>query len=750
MSAMIYQLSPPPDNLVVAKALAEQGLHVFPCQEDGATPKRPKPGVYWRQQSTTDFRKLEQWWERWPNAIPAIDIGKAGFVVIDADRHGGPDGVAAWQTLTSERGIDAPMVETPGGGQHYYFRQPDGEALGNKEGGLPTGINVRGSGGYVIAPGAVLPSGRRYELHGALDSAIAVPDWLVDIIRGERKGTEQVQNVTVIEPIRLQKQRDVPPPAYLQKAVGSELEKLSHAPKGSSNNILNEVAFALGTMVGSGWLSRGQAQGWVEQAAWGNDAIRRDGRAQMMATIRSGMESGMKSPRPMPEERDYDALAEQGAVIAAALLAHESEVEEIEAPQSEEEDELGDFPERLTFPGGLVGEMVDWITDTARYPNRPMAMATALSVLGTAMGREWCGPTDSSTVLYSLVLAPTGGGKDHAIDQAARLMTRAGMVDLIGPDDFQSANAMSNFVQRKPLSLCIMDEFGAFLARITHKNASSFSRDTSAFLRKMWSTKFKLWRSSEYAQRSSVSVWAPSFNVLGVSVPKEFYAALRGQDVSNGFFNRFFVISTEAQPQERTPLLSANDVPGGITQALTYAMTRGRLTDYKRSPDQEIIPTPVRWGIGGEDADVDLKEEIAIRISADEDARDFYVRTREMAIRIATIVGFGKDMRMPVVDRETMQWAGSVALWSTERMYRQFKEYAAETETQALAKEIKRHIRSAKGKRISHSDLLRKLDHRFKSGDVKGVIELLVAAGDVRMEQAEVRGKGRKAVFYRV
>src|SRR5262249_4965647 len=154
-----------------------------------------------------------------------------------------------------------------------------------------------------------------------------------------------------------------------------------------------------------------------------------------------------------------------------------------------------DFPEDLTHPGGFVEEITDWITATARYPSRAMSLAGALSALGTAMGREWCGPTESSTILYTLILAPTGGGKDHILEQVARIMARSGMSDLVGADDFQSANAMANMIQRKPLSLCIMDEFGSFLARITHRNASSFARDTSALMRKLWSIKFKMWRS---------------------------------------------------------------------------------------------------------------------------------------------------------------------------------------------------------------------------------------------------------------
>lgn len=762
MNALAMLRHLPTNNLDVAKALAADGWHVFPCQNGGSTPKRPHYNVRWKTQATTDIRQIEAWWKQWPNALPAIFLGEHGLVIVDADRHGGPDGVTAWEELASSHGdAPAPSVLTPSGGQHFYFRQPaGGPELGNNERGLPKGINVRGKGGYVIAPGAILTDGRRYELHGDLENIQEIPAWFVALVKraGGPEESDPCPAPVLIKPIQIARQgASIPHKAYIEKAVRDELTALADAPKGHSNNALNTAAFALGQMAGAGWISRGQAHGWLEAAAWGNMAIRADGRTQMVNSLHSGLESGMKSPRPMPDDRE-DVPAQMGGEISRAIVAAHAAKKAaaaIAAPEIVQDQERPplEFPANLAHPGGFIEEIADWVEATARYPSRSMAIATALSTLGTAIGREWSGPTGSSTVLYTLVLAPTGCGKDHVIEQTSRLFARAGMVDILGPDDFQSANAMSSFVQRKPLSLCVMDEFGAFLARITSRTASSFARDSSAFLRKMWSTKFKLWRSSEYAQKSSVSVWAPAFNVLGLSVPKEFYAALRGADVSNGFFNRFFVIPNEVKPDEREPLLPPEDVPDSISRALTYAMTRGRVTDFKRCAEQEIFPKKIAWGIGGQEADQELKDEIDCRVGSDDDAREFYTRTREMALRIAAIVGFGKDMKMPVVDGETMLWSSRIALWSAEQMYTQFKEYAAETETQALAKEIMRHVTAgckAHGGKMPHSKLLKKLDHRFKAPEVRGALGLLLMAGDLIGEEGAAVANGKAPIFYRM
>lgn len=112
------------DNLRAALQLAEAGCFIHPCRSDKT------PLTRWRDVSTTDADAIRSWWKRWPDAIPAIDVGKSGLFVIDCDRHGGPDGVANFEKLIAGLGLDlsaAPVVETPSGGFHYYFLMPKGD-----------------------------------------------------------------------------------------------------------------------------------------------------------------------------------------------------------------------------------------------------------------------------------------------------------------------------------------------------------------------------------------------------------------------------------------------------------------------------------------------------------------------------------------------------------------------------------------------------------------------------------------------
>src|SRR5262249_8820872 len=141
---------------------------------------------------------------------------------------------------------------------------------------------------------------------------------------------------------------------------------------------------------------------------------------------------------------------------------------------------------------GVVGEVIEWIVATARRPNRVLALAAAIPLVGTLIGRRVAGPTKSATHLYAVAVAPTGAGKQHPIDCINALMIAAGAQEHIGPGSFMSASALCNFVHRKPLSLCCSDELGAYLAKLHAKGASGHEREITKFMRSLWGISFTL------------------------------------------------------------------------------------------------------------------------------------------------------------------------------------------------------------------------------------------------------------------
>jgi hypothetical protein len=84
-------------------------------------------------------------------------------VVVDVDQGKGAD---INDLLIG--GLDAMIFNTPkvktGAGLHFYYKLPAGVTVKNSASRLGKFIDVRGDGGYVIAPPSKHISGRSYEL----------------------------------------------------------------------------------------------------------------------------------------------------------------------------------------------------------------------------------------------------------------------------------------------------------------------------------------------------------------------------------------------------------------------------------------------------------------------------------------------------------------------------------------------------------------------------------------------------------
>ncbi len=318
------------DNEYFALKAAELGLAVFPCHNCPGNPElHKKPLVKWRDESTIDPERIEAMWKRWPTALPAIDLAKAGLFVLDGDRHANGngvvehDGVAALKVLFAEHVIEpgtVPAVLSPGDGRHYYFRQPEGDLLGNSEGELKgQGINVRGAGGYVIAPGAQLPDGRRYawdkhtpNLFTALREGTVptLPDCLVKLLRNGHRNDEPTFE-TAIKTNETVKNKfngsSVREQAYAAAALEGCARELAGTASGGRNNRLNELAFRLGTMIARGWLSRGDVERDLYAAAEACGLVKDDTARAVRATIRSGLDAGEKQPHPDLQDREFSS-----------------------------------------------------------------------------------------------------------------------------------------------------------------------------------------------------------------------------------------------------------------------------------------------------------------------------------------------------------------------------------------------------------------------------------------------------------
>ncbi|MEZ5378242.1 MAG: bifunctional DNA primase/polymerase [Acidimicrobiales bacterium] len=298
------------DPLDSALRLAQRGFEVLPCHapsSGGCSCRQPEcgsPGKHPRTRNglydaTVDPSAIRRWWRQWPDANLGIRTGAAsGLVVIDVDPdHGGLDSM---RSLAAEHAIPKGLrVRTGSGGWHLYFAHPGGHVRNSAGTALGPGVDVRGDGGYVIAPPSRHASGGVYRWTGKWELP-DLPDHLLERIRPPERhvaGDQSSPRSRWTEPVRIDRALS----AWAARALDDEASQVRTAASGGRNHRLNRAAFSLGQIVGAGLLDADTVADQLHHAALGAGL----GAREATTTIRSGLQAGMTRPR-IPAERSVD------------------------------------------------------------------------------------------------------------------------------------------------------------------------------------------------------------------------------------------------------------------------------------------------------------------------------------------------------------------------------------------------------------------------------------------------------------
>lgn len=343
-STVTYQHPPLSPLGQAALSYARRGWPVFPCRERTETiesfggkmrqlkAKAPYGGSGVKD-ATTDEEVIKGWWRRWPQAMIGVAMGRNGLFALDfdprVDEETGEvftlDSLKA--ALVEQMGCDLPQsltAMTQSGGVHVYLLQPKdgGEPIRNR-GNLPRHVDVRGQGGYVIAPPSILyhedGSEARYRwLSNRHDDPVDAPAVLVEILRstgratGRAKGKKAPAEKTAPPAPPLSSSGAASRPAgatqaeydairkYGLSALEEECRLIRTAGSGVRNGQLNESAFNIGTLVTAEpfpALDARFARAAIEAAARDNPGD--DDERQLLATIASGWSAGEQAPRDL-------------------------------------------------------------------------------------------------------------------------------------------------------------------------------------------------------------------------------------------------------------------------------------------------------------------------------------------------------------------------------------------------------------------------------------------------------------------
>ncbi|HVM06928.1 MAG TPA: bifunctional DNA primase/polymerase [Acidimicrobiales bacterium] len=280
------------DLLEAAVGYAAEGRAVLPLhtaiagrcscgRADCSSPAKHPRVRHGLHEATTDIDQIRRWWTRWPQGNIGIRTGMASnLVVLDIDiRHRGHHALADLADRDPAV-LDTRVIRTGGGGWHLYFTHPD-HPVRNSASLLGPGVDVRGDGGYIVAPPSSHASGRTYRI-GDVRSIAPLPRSIIDAIRPTLPTHITSSHPGVREGS-----------AWARTAFERELALVATSEPGTRNSTLVRAAFKLGQLVGAGQLDHDVTRQSLVAAANNPGLPLREA----TATVTRGLTAGAAVPR---------------------------------------------------------------------------------------------------------------------------------------------------------------------------------------------------------------------------------------------------------------------------------------------------------------------------------------------------------------------------------------------------------------------------------------------------------------------
>jgi hypothetical protein len=346
------------------------------------------------------------------------------------------------------------------------------------------------------------------------------------------------------------------------------------------------------------------------------------------------------------------------------------EVEQLE-PQTEPLKEI------YTPPPGLLGEIAKFIYDAAPRPVPEIALAGAIGMLAGITGRAY-NVNGTGLNQYTLLLAPTGTGKDSISSGIDRLFIEVSKVvpsasEFLGPPEIASSQAITKYMSTGPKSfVSIVGEFGMKLQQMINYNASPHLQGFHRFLLDTYgkSGQHKMLGSTIYADKdkTTAAIKSPAFSLLGESTPHKFYEKLHEGLISDGLLPRFLIIEyLGKRPPASKTFRQAKPNPQMLEELTNLFANSLKLNNENQAIDVDFSPEAHALF-----DKFDIYCDNQINSSEMEVRRQLWNRAHLKSLKLAALVAVGCNSSFPTITEEMANWAMDIVVADVKNLLGRF------------------------------------------------------------------------------
>lgn len=670
-------------------------------------------------------------------------------VVIDIDVHDleNADGYSALAKLEAEIGFTleescGAIVQSPSGGKHFYFSKPPDAKFGKVFRETYPGIDfISGKGKQVVAAGSCHDDypGLTYSINDDA-SLVEIPAALLS---------------------HLQSQRETPAPL---PAIAANTDRSGD----EFNKSTRGLDLVVGELRARGYEVRQMSEylefdrpGKTTSSKCSGHIGKRSQQGNYQLTSFTLSDRFFPSGEAITIFHAYALLCYGGdhASAASALYDRGFAVDDtsgvslaglfepgyVATPEPRPADRRPLLSEEMLAPAGLIGEMVTFIRQTARFEHPELTLGSCLAFAGMILGRRVRAIDDTRPNLYCLSIAESGTGKNHPRQTIKRFMLAAGIP--VPPEGAASATGVVRNLARMPSMVVQIDEAG--LQFRSMKNPRSPQAELGACFSELFtgSNGFFAYRAYADAQNET-RIDQPHLSINAVTTENSMYqGGFNHEDIEQGLFGRFLLFRPKVMdPSERFDI-EVQPVPQSIVEGIKTwwefapwdAIAGANL--QPDHPEPMVIPVSdsakARYRAYATAIQDRMKGEDTFR-------KALWRRSKEKTSRLALVHACMKGPRREgiVVEKDSMDWAIAISNYSTRGMIYDMDHAMVESKYQA---DVQYFLSKIDAEGIEQWRLRRKLG-KFKPKERDEIYNDLLANGVIVAEEIKTGGPPKTVV----
>ena len=641
---------PKHENPCMSAALEylEQGLSVLPV-----APETKKPLPKWKEFQTRlpTPEEVEAWWRRWPNAQLGFVTGAvSGRVVLDSDS---PEGNLALRQFRS-------TVYVKRGDHCHAHYKTEKRIRSNPK--YPGGLELKAEGAFAMLPPSTHPSGGQYEWVYASEDADELMPVFEDMEGAKFDLAAGNGNLSDID---------------LSAILSRETVGLDFSPaKEKTRNS------RLTSMVGS-LINLGHAHDDILSVVtmWNSRNVPPLSELEVRRTVKSVFRTHAANH---PEDAAPEVEVEDNGDYDF-YIPEEGELERAET-----------FPDDLLRPGGVVQDLMTYVSDTVPVTIPHFDMAASLMTVGTLIGQKFQSPTGLRTNLYMVGIAPSGSGKNAAKEALRPLVALSHGAGLFGPEAMTGAPALIAHLVQNSVCGLYLDEFGHFLSSIKSR-AVPMKAELAGVLTELYTSAKTLFVKAYADATQNRVVQYPHLSYYGVTTPARFWEPITLGDFEDGFLARnLFLFGSKRYEEIDFGRVMEMTFPPSLIAGLNrladipYRQQTGLAGNIQRerfNPDPVVLPLAPdayvffkEWAAGMQAREKGSERDNAV-VSA------IYARVAEKAMKLIIINAVGNN-HMQKIPLPIVEWGVRVVDYLTDRLVAKYKPEVAGTDLEQFQNKI--------------------------------------------------------------